>query len=120
MPGLSDKQSEEKIKRELFRQMEEVLMDEMTIESYNDPNDFTKSFIGTFSLGTVGTTSITTPYRSMAVNAAYDTSGSSHTTQIEQLRVVEYMKNGKVTRVELQRKDSHSGWKKIPRIQIEE
>lgn len=37
------------------------------------------------------------------------------------MRVVEYTKNGKVTRVELQRYDDHDNqWCKIPRIQIEE
>lgn len=37
----------------------------------------------------------------------------------EELRVVEFTKNGKVARVELQRK-TQNGWRKIPRIQIEE
>jgi len=37
------------------------------------------------------------------------------------LRVVEYTKNGKVTRVELQKyDDENDDWYKIPRIQIEE
>lgn len=37
------------------------------------------------------------------------------------LRVVEYTKNGKVTRVELQKYDElNNDWLKIPRLQIEE
>ena len=39
----------------------------------------------------------------------------------EILRVVEYTKNGKITRVELQKYDEENdSWNKIPRVQIEE
>ena len=40
---------------------------------------------------------------------------------LQDLRVVEYTKNGKITRVELQRLNrDHDTWVKIPRIKIEE
>lgn len=40
---------------------------------------------------------------------------------LKDLRVVEYTKNGKITRVELQRLDrKNDTWVKIPRIKLEE
>lgn len=59
----------------------------------------------------------TTTYTSSLVTSSFN--GTSSVEKVEELRVVEFTKNGKVTRVELQRKTEH-GWKKIPRIQIEE
>lgn len=48
--------------------------------------------------------------------------GSSMITPVQKnLRVVEYTKSGKITRVELQFYDEHSDdWIKVPRIQLEE
>ena len=62
---------------------------------------------------------ITKQYNPQSDSTTYVATINDNLDKIEELRVVEFTKNGKVTRVELQRKSSH-GWKKIPRIQIEE
>lgn len=57
---------------------------------------------------------------SVSPNATVSNGTTSPYVQIN-LRVVEYTKNGKVTRVELQKYDeSNDDWLKIPRLQIEE
>ena len=70
------------------------------------------------------TGSVHTSSNTISVSPTYNATVSNGTTspyvQIN-LRVVEYTKNGKVTRVELQKYDeSNDDWLKIPRIQIEE
>lgn len=66
----------------------------------------------------IGTSNISTVGNGYIVNTSPNT--YSTYSQIN-LRVVEYTKNGKVTRVELQKYDDESDdWYKIPRIQIEE
>ena len=70
------------------------------------------------------TGSVHTSSNTISVSPTYNATVSNGTTspyvQIN-LRVVEYTKNGKVTRVELQKYDeSNDDWLKIPRLQIEE
>ena len=70
------------------------------------------------------TGSVHTSSNTISVSPTYNATVSNGTTspyvQIN-LRVVEYTKNGKVTRVELQKYDeSNDNWLKIPRLQIEE
>jgi hypothetical protein len=77
---------------------------------------------------TVDSSTITMPagkYASIGITSSNVLSGSSQNYTFEDvlkdLRVVEYTKNGKITRVELQRLDrKNDTWVKIPRIKIEE
>lgn len=91
------------VKRKLAEQFRETLMQKidknMKVTSQYNPLTDTTSYTGSFT--------------------ASSFNGTSYVEKAEDLRVVEFTKNGKVARVELQRKTEH-GWKKIPRIQIEE
>lgn len=97
---------EDHIKRNLFAQMTAGIIDEMTIARVPNPNIGTNTYTGSL---TIGANTI----------SGFNGTSSSVIERVEELRVVEFTKNGKVARVELQRKTEH-GWKKIPRIQIEE
>ena len=88
----------------------------MTVDKQYDPMTDTITYTG----------SITTGQNTITVSGFNGTSGATvssspnNYSQIN-LRVVEYTKGGKVTRVELQRyDDSNNDWFKIPRVQIEE
>ena len=86
----------------------------MTIDKTQDVLSGTITYTG----------SVHTSSNTISVSPTYNATVSNGTTspyvQIN-LRVVEYTKAGKVTRVELQRYDeSNDDWYKIPRIQIEE
>ena len=69
---------------------------------------------------TVGAVGASTVVSTMSgFNGTVSATRSSSVQEI--LRVVEYTKNGKVTRVELQKYDEENdSWNKIPRIQLEE
>ena len=75
---------------------------------------------------TVDSSTITIPATSYAtITSSNILSGTSKNYTFEDvlkdLRVVEYTKNGKITRVELQRLDrKNDTWVKIPRIKLEE
>ena len=94
------------IKRNLFAQMTAGIIDEMTIAKVPNPIIGASTYTGSL---TIGANTI----------SGFNGTSSSAIAHVEELRVVEFTKNGKVARVELQRKTEH-GWKKIPRIQIEE
>ena len=86
----------------------------MTIDKTQDVLSGTITYTG----------SVHTSSNTISVSPTYNATVSNGTTspyvQIN-LRVVEYTKNGKVTRVELQKYDeSNNDWLKIPRLQIEE
>ena len=107
----SDKDLEELVHRKLAEQFKEALAQNISkhmkvTNTYNPMTD-TRTYSGSLTSGSL----TTAPFNG--------TSSTSYVQKIEDLRVVEFTKAGKVTRVELQRKTEH-GWKKIPRIQIEE
>lgn len=89
----------------------------MTIETETDPYTFSKIFKATYNpIGTiVGNTINTNP-----ISAGSVTFGG-HDDVLLMLRVVEYTKKDKLTRVELQSYDKQTdNWIKVPRVQIEE
>ena len=82
------------------------IIDEMTITKTGNPHIGTNTYTGSL---TVSPNTI----------SGFNGTSANVIERAEELRVVEFTKNGKVARVELQRK-TQNGWKKIPRIQIEE
>ena len=107
----------------LSREMSGEIIKKMTIDEVRDLMTDTITYTGTLNLNPnpsvinagAGTVSIS--------NSGYTVAGVATSTSYSQinLRVVEYTKNGKVTRVELQKYDEENDeWYKIPRIQIEE
>lgn len=96
------------VEHTLSREIAEEVRKRMTVTKAT--NTLTNSVVYTGSVVTNGTVGIT----SGSVNAP--TAGVQ-----KNLRVIEYTKNGKVTRVELQQYDEQlDDWVKIPRIQKEE
>lgn len=94
----------------LLHEMRPALLNEMLIKNIGNPNTGTNTYTGTL---TVGASTISGyNYNSAITN-------SSSTIPESELRVVEFTKNGKVTKVELQRY-TEDGWRRIPRIQIED
>ena len=99
---------------------------QMTITKQYDSMTDTTTYTGTY---TVPVTQTQTNSNNLTVSTS-TVSGFNGTSTIvgtsrvgvqEILRVVEYTKNGKVTRVELQKYDEENdSWNKIPRIQLEE
>lgn len=110
------------VERVLSDQITEQIMNQyvkpyMTIETETDPYTHSKIFKGTYNpiSATVGNTINTNP-----ISAGSVTFGG-HDDVLLMLRVVEYTKKDKLTRVELQSYDKQSDtWIKVPRVQIEE
>lgn len=99
-------QLKEFVERNLFAHMTDSIMKEMTIENVGNPNTGVTTYTGTLNVG------------------ASTINGSSYSTTLRDepqlnLRVVEFTKKGKVTKVELQHY-AEGGWLRVPRIQIEE
>jgi hypothetical protein len=99
-------QLKEFVERNLFAHMTDSIMKEMTIENVGNPNTGVTTYTGTLNVG------------------ASTINGSSYSTTVRDqprlnLRVVEFTKNGKVTKVELQH-HIEGAWLRVPRIQIEE
>lgn len=95
---------EDHVRRNLFAAMTSNIMDEMTIEKDANPNIGITTYTGTLHVGA----STVTGYN-----------GVSKSPEETELRVVEFTKNGKITKVELQQYTQY-GWFRVPRIQIEE
>ena len=96
----------------LADQLSKEVAKKMTIDKTINPIQDSITYTGTL-------TASNTAINSVTVSGFNGTSASGY-SQIN-LRVVEYTKNGKVTRVELQRYDPEGDeWYKIPRVQIEE
>ena len=112
-------QHEDYVKDYVLAKLSSIITQEviknMTITSIANMHEDSVTYTGTLTASTV-----TAPYgisNSNTISAATMSSGYS---QIN-MRVVEYTKGGKVTRVELQKYDDiDDTWHKIPRIQIEE
>ena len=96
------------VSHNLLHQMYPELLKEMTIENMGNTNTGTNTYIGTLTVGA----STISGYNATSAISGY---GATET----ELRVVEFTKNGKVTKVELQRY-TEDGWRRIPRIQIED
>lgn len=102
----------------LCREISSGVAKQMTIDEVRDVMNDTITYTGTVTVGTVANGS--------SISTISGFNGSTGTSIVkngvqEILRVVEYTKNGKVTRVELQKYDEElDDWMKIPRIQIEE
>ena len=96
----------------LADQLSKEVAKKMTIDKTFDAITDSVTYTGTLTFPNNSASSVT-------VSGFNGTLAQSY-SQIN-LRVVEYTKNGKVTRVELQKYD-HEGdeWHKIPRVQIEE
>lgn len=99
---------EDYVKRQLSNEITSSVIKNMTIEKETSYDTMSTIFTGTLNTGTT----------------TYITSNAGGPIQIdvqERFRVVEYTKNNKVTRVELQYFDTYKDeWQKVPRIQIEE
>jgi len=110
--GLSDSELKNYVTAQLTNIVTQEVAKYMTISStknvYNDSVTYT---------GTITNSNLNSTISTISNTGSYSTPSYS---QIN-MRVVEYTKNGKVTRVELQKYDeSDNDWVKIPRIQIEE
>lgn len=110
----------------LERNIAQEISKQMNITKQYDSLTDTITYTGTFtnsnnpSVGVVGAVGSSISGIS-GFNGTTTIVGPSHNNVQEILRVVEYTKNGKITRVELQKYDEeHDSWNKIPRIQIEE
>ena len=104
-------QLQDYVERNLFAQMSSNIIDEMTIEKDSNPNIGISTYTGTLNVGANGT------YGASTISGVNGPIYS--TTRKLDLRVVEFTKNGKVTKVELQHYTEGS-WLRVPRIQIEE
>lgn len=93
----------------------------MTItKTYNAMTDDT-TYTGTLTMPLTHTTSNNLTVSASTVSGFNGTVAVRNPSVQEILRVVEYTKNGKITRVELQKYDEENDlWTKIPRVQIEE
>jgi hypothetical protein len=99
-------QLQDYVQRNIFAQMTSNIMNEMTVEKDANPNMGINTYTGTLHIG--ANTISASAYNSV-----------SSTVKEPELRVVEFTKKGKVTKVELQQY-THDGWRRVPRIQIEE
>lgn len=115
--GLTQAELEGQIRSKLFREMESMLINELAITSTNNPGTSQRTYTGALAVGN-GNGNVSTGATGAVGSWSSHNIPLPHTEGAE-LRVVEFMKNGKVARVELQRY-TVSGWKKVPRIQIEE
>ena len=96
----------------------------MTITKIYDAMNDDTTYTGTYTVPITHTSSNNLTVSGSTISGFNGTStivSTSRNSVQEILRVVEYTKNGKVTRVELQKYDEENdSWNKIPRIQIEE
>jgi hypothetical protein len=96
----------------LLDQMRTPLQNEMIIQNVGNPNIGTSTYTGTLHVGSGTSGTI--------IGSGYNTAIAGAISENPlTLRVVEFTKKGKVTRVELQYY-VESGWQRVPRIQIEE
>jgi hypothetical protein len=99
----------------LSKEISKEVLKQMDVTEVKDINTDTITYTGTLTIPSTqwGAATIST--------SSYNGTSAGYSNIQEIFRVVEYTKNGKVTRVELQSFDQNSdNWVKIPRIQIEE
>jgi len=110
--GLSDSELKNYVFTRLTNTITQEIAKYMTISSSKNVYDDSITYTGTIT-----NSNLISNVSTISSTGSYSTPSYS---QIN-MRVVEYTKNGKVTRVELQKYDeSDNDWVKIPRIQIEE
>jgi len=100
--------------------MENIVKPNMVITELLDPTTYDKIYTGTIS--TQGLTNTITGINTTNISSRGSVGiiVDSNSVQ-EMLRVVEYTKDGKTTRVELQVYDSiNDDWVKVPRLKLEE
>ena len=96
----------------LAKHITQEVSKKMDIDKIYDASTDTTTYTGTITMANTVSNVTVSGYNGTSMQPDY--------SQIN-LRVVEYTKNGKVTRVELQKYDEISDdWRKIPRVQIEE
>lgn len=123
MVQMKDYEIKDFVMNSLAHEISTEVAKHMEIEETKDVYNDTTRYSGTITTSTPLQGHLTIGPSSIVNGSIYTTSGSSSYKDYSQinLRVVEYIKNGKVTRVELQKYDEHGDeWFKIPRIQIEE
>lgn len=102
----------------LCREISSEVAKQMTIDEVRDLMNDTITYTGTVTVGQGASGSV---YTSPSTISGFNGTSAVKSHVQEIFRVVEYTKNGKITRVELQTFDEISdNWIKIPRIQIEE
>lgn len=108
----------------LGRYISQQVTNNMTIDKQYDPITDETTYVGTLNVlprTTNNYTLATAAIGTSTISGFNGTSAVNRSSVQEIFRVVEYTKNGKVTRVELQKYDDETNdWTKIPRIQIEE
>ena len=105
----------------LADQLSKEVAKKMTIDKTLNVTDDSITYTGSLPIsGNTLTFPINHSSASSVTVSGFNGTSTSSYSQIN-LRVVEYTKNGKVTRVELQKYDAEGDeWYKIPRVQIEE
>lgn len=98
---------------QLSAEISKEVSKKMTITTSKNILNDTVTYTGTLPMTSTNTVTV-------GVGTVQGYNGTSNAYSQINLRVVEYTKNGKVTRVELQRYNEDGDWLKIPRIQIEE
>lgn len=113
--SMDEKEVEHYVKKSLESEISKEIIRHMDIKKEKDVFSNTITYTGTLT----GVASSSNYVTISSTNQGFNGTSSGY-SQIN-LRVVEYTKNGKVTRVELQRyNELNDDWSKIPRIQIEE
>jgi hypothetical protein len=120
--GLDPNDTKEYVTSKLADLIKQEILKHMTISSTVDPINDVTNYTGTMTISSNGSLALgTTTISTNAISGANYTANRSNAYSQINMRVVEYTKNGKVTRVELQKYDENDNdWVKIPRIQIEE
>ena len=99
---------EDKLVQGVLKEIKKDVMSNMEIEKQQNPNCGTITYTGTYNVSNSSVTPSVGIIAPIAPNSLT-------------LRVVEYTKNSKISRVELQLYDFNlDDWIKIPRVQIEE
>ena len=102
----------------LEKHLAQEVAKQMIVDKQHDPM--------TDDITYTATVNVPSPVNTITVSGfngtAAITGSTIHANSVQEiLRVVEYTKNGKITRVELQKYDEENdSWNKIPRVQIEE
>jgi hypothetical protein len=120
--GLDPNDTKEYVTSKLADLIKQEILKHLTISSTVDPINDVTNYTGTMTISSNGNLGLgTTTIGTNAISGANYTANRSNVYSQINMRVVEYTKNGKVTRVELQKYDENDNdWVKIPRIQIEE
>jgi len=106
----------------LERILSREVMKHVTIKEHHSMSSNQKTYTATVNVGStsaVGASHITTTSGYNGTGTFTNNPISGRITKESEFRVLEFTKNGKPTRVELQYYDGED-WQKVPRIKIEE